>query len=281
MIKKLFSILLITWPFQGAADCNFLSKNELKNYNYIIVPGIFNEIIPFYMTEYRRYLLNSGVPKEQILRVNSTTRETFEKGALKIKDKILALDKKKAVIFFAHSKGALETLYFLIENNIKLKKAFLIQGALDGSSLYKTIILGERRGFLFGLARVIGSLPYVRMYLESFNFNHVREKLKGVVKQKNLLNKIVFIQSEEESINLSFKFKFLGNFYKKIYGRPGDGVLLLSDQIPFAVKDESNICRFFYKADHGDLVTAAPWQKQRINKIKLFLNEILLGSKRD
>ncbi len=268
-------------PFKGVANCDFLSRSELKSYNYVIVPGIFNEIIPFYMTEYRRYLLDFGVPESQILRINSVTGKTFEKMALEIKDKILALDKKKAFVFFAHSKGALETLYFLMKNDIKLRKAFLIQGALDGSSLYKLFILGEEKGFLFSLGRAMGSLSYIKTYLESFNFNHVRKKLKRVVEERSLLNKIVFIGSEDEYINLSFKFKFSASLYESIYGKSGDGVLLSSDQIPFAVKDDNNICRFFYKADHGDLVIAAPWQKKRINRIKLFLNEILFGPKRD
>ncbi len=267
------------------AGCSapFSSKENLKKYNFVIVPGIFNEIVPYYMTEYRRYLLEAGVSDDQILRVNNGTRQRPEEASLGMLNKLMKMDQGKEFVFLSHSKGALETLYMLLDQNqrIKLKRLYLIQGALDGSSLYRLIVLGEGRGVLLGAGRLLGKIPYIREYSKSFSSDFVRQKMKGVSTRRDLLSKTVFIESDKSYKDLSFKFKLVGGFYNKTYQTSGDGILLKSDHLPFELQGDEGVCRKFYEADHGDLVKAAPWEKGRILRIKEFLDEILFGFKRN
>ncbi len=257
------------------------SRADLKSYNFVIVPGIFNEIVPYYMTEYRRYLLDAGVPSRQILRINNSTRKRPEEAAAEMLNRIKGMDKEREFIFFAHSKGALETLYMLLDEGekVRLKRVFLIQGALDGSALYRLIILKEGSGVLLGMGRLVGKLPYVKDDSVSFSSSFVREKMLGLSKQENLLEKITFVESDQSYKDLSFKFKLIGGFYNKTYMTSGDGILLKSDHLPFELQGSEEVCRKFYEADHGDLVKAAPWESGRIFKIKKFLDEILFGLK--
>lgn len=267
----------------ASCDLGLLENDAAKKYHYIIVPGILNEIVPYYMTEYRRRLLSLGVPADQITRLNNATLSLPEESAVGMMREISKINTKHRLVFLAHSKGALETLYLLLNNKkkVNLERAFLIQGALDGSSLYRVLVAEQRKGSFFSLVQVLRSWPYIKNFSDSLGFDMVRKKLAGISKELDLLKKITFIETDKSYEGLSFKFKTVGGIYRDSYNTPGDGVLLRSDHLPFELKEIKNLCRHYYKADHGDLVKAAPWEKERTQRIEGFLNEILFGFKRN
>ncbi len=290
MCKKLcvvFIICLFSLRSFSSCDLGLSEKIEAKKYHYILVPGILNEFVPYYLTEYRRFLLELGVPQSQITRINNSTFSGPLRSAERIAQKVFEIQKNMSVkrdfVFLAHSKGALETLYFLYKNQkkIHLKKAFLIQGALDGAGIYKMVVVDEKEGLLFDFGRMLRQWSAVKDYSDTMGSPEVRKVLTGLSESKNLLDKITFIESDQEYENLALRFKLVGGFYNDFYKTPGDGVLLRSDHIPFELRDVAEICRFHYQADHGDLVKAAPWKKARIKRIKSFLKELLFGFKRN
>ena len=279
-MKKFLVCALLTFFSTYAfstIECGFkFKKNELQNYRYVIVPGILNEFVSYYMTEHRRFLMQLGVPKEQIHRVNLESFMMPDEAALVLEKAVAELPKDKAFVFLSHSKGALETLYFLQKKHstINLKNALLIQGPLDGASITK---LPDEKGFLgflnFMVKRLV-STGFVSAYDKSYSSEHVREKLKGLESQIKLLNKIVFVESGTSYENLKWRFKPLGGQYKEYFGRAGDGILLEKDHIPYSLKDNKTICRKSYDIDHSGLVKAAPWNSLKVEKIKNFLERV-------
>lgn len=286
MWKSLWFLFLVSvsWSALGSeqlCELGLSKKASLQAYNYIIIPGIVNEFVPYYMTEYRRFLMDEGVPSNQILRINNSSLYAPEKNVDKLITEVSSFKNDKPLVFLAHSKGALELLYALLKDkNIesKLERAFLIQGALDGSSIYRALIHEQRKNTFFGVGRWLAKIPFIKKYAESFGFPFVRSQLQNLPLRSNLLSRLVFVQSDAPLDKLSYKFRYVGGFYKDFYGSPGDGVLLKSDHIPFSLKDK-NICKVFYEADHGDLVKAAPWQKGRVQKVRSFLSNLVFGLK--
>ena len=110
-MKKIWILLsALLFSVTSVADCDFqIKKENIKDYNYLIIPGFLNEFIAFYMTEYRRYLLKQGVPEDQIIRVRLSSFQSPEEGAQRI-DKAV----KKGVIHknnAARQKSKLAKLY--------------------------------------------------------------------------------------------------------------------------------------------------------------------------
>ena len=262
---------------------NLKNDRELSDFRYIFVPGLLNEIVTYYFTEHRRYLILKGVPSEQIHRINIGSSIDPKDAALIIKKTVRSLPQDREFVFFAHSKGALETLYFLKSDyrNISLKKAILIQGALDGSSLAKLESQPDFPITLKNLSYFVRKTRLMSMLQSAFSSSTVRKNLSGLSLDKDLLRKVIFIESKAKYEKLAFKFTFLGRLYRDFFGSPGDGVLMSSDHIPYEIKDKKDICRAYYEVDHSELVKAAPWQTARILRIRNFLKSVLFGFKGD
>ena len=276
---RLIALFFFLPSFSYASKaCSFgLQKKELQNYRYVIVPGIFNEFITHYMTEQRRLLMKYGVSKDQIHRINLNSLLKPEETAVVLEKAVEKLPKDKELIFISHSKGALETLYFLKKNHqkIKLKKALLIQGPLDGATITK---LPDEKGFLGALnflVKNLVSLSFVNGYDRSYSSDHVRARLKDIKKEEVLLSKIVFVESSTEYSDLKWKFKPLGGQYQEFFGKAGDGILMDTDHIPFELQQSKTICKLHLKVDHSDLVKAAPWNKEKVLKIRQFMEKVL------
>ena len=271
-------ILLSSLKSYGEQDCSLgIEESELRNYRYVIVPGILNEILSYYMTEHRSFLMRRGVPANQIHRFNLSSFMKPDESAKILESKVLALPQDKELIFIAHSKGALETLYFLNKTHqkIRLKSAILIQGPLDGASITK--LPGEKGflGFLNSFVKKVISVSLVKAYEKSYSFTHIRKVLKDLPGYPNLLKKIIFVESSVEYSKLKGRFKPLGSQYKKYFGKAGDGVLMDTDHIPFSLKDSDLICKVTIEVDHSDLVKAAPWNSLRVKKIRTFMQRVL------
>jgi|GEM_PF-3268984 len=255
-----------------------LTKEQLKNYRYILVPGILNEFTATYMTEYRRFLMSSGVPSAQIHRVNLSSFAKPYMAVDTLEEALSELPNDRAFVFIAHSKGSLETLYFLKKHykNINFKKAIFIQGPFDGSSMTK--LPGEEAfsGVVKFLIGKLESVEEIKDYNLSYSSKRVRKNLSDLYEHPNLLKKILFIESETTYKKLKWKFRALGAQYLEHFGSVGDGVLMGTDHIPFILKNDESICRWKYDEDHSNLVKAAPWNRSKIKKIRKFLKRLLL-----
>lgn len=290
MKKKIFtffsSLLLLFFSQTGlASDCS-LRITDLKKaskFNYVIVPGILNEFMSFYMTEHRRYLMSIGVPNDQIYRLNNRSYIRPDDNVNAFNELMDEIDNEKKVVFIAHSKGALETLYYLLNlvDLSRIERAFLIQGALDGSSSYKMVMDGKSSLWPFKYIRYLQYFTLVKRFSESFDALKVREKLKGLSFKKDILDRVTFIESEKKLEDLPARFLLLGSFYQQVFKSAGDGVLLKTDHVPYELQKNTKLCRKFYEIDHGTFVKAAPWESLRTLKIRNFMEDLLLGFERD
>lgn len=282
-MKLKFFVLIVFFSIRVFGfDCGLKedSKN-LKDYNFVLVPGIFNEVLTFYFTEHRYYLINQGVPREQIHRINNSSLLSPEEESLKISDLILKINNDKPIVILAHSKGALESLYALGRGHSKVQKAFLIQSPLDGIGSYELSYDDKfkshpDKNLLLSALQVGASLNYIKSKHEKFSKAYLRKSLQPILGKDELVNKLVFITTESKYEDLPYKFRLLGSLYQKYFGSAGDGVVLTQDQIPFELQGSGSICTLHLEGDHGTYVKAAPWRLERKERIYSFLDMLLL-----
>jgi len=224
-------------------------------------------------------LIDLGVPATQIHRINLRSYSMPDEAVDSLLSAYDELPKDKRLIFIAHSKGALETLYFLkthLREDRLLKGAVLVQGPFDGASIVK---LPDKKGFLgflnFAVKKLV-SVAFVKEYEKSYSSLHIRKNLSDLYEHPAFLEKLIFIESGTSYKNLKYKFRPLGRQYKKFFGRVGDGVLLDTDHIPYILKQDPKICRLKYDLDHSDLVKAAPWDSSKVSIIRRFMRRVLL-----
>ncbi len=280
-MKTFFFLCLFASNSFALGECSLdLNKDrKASDYNYFLVSGILNEFLPFYMNDFEDYLVSLKVPKNQIKRIDASSLLDPMKASKVIADNINKISNGKKVVFISHSKGALETLYYLHNEEdghaSKVERAFLIQGALDGSSLYRTFYDDKKIGFIRRAIRWMVSDTFSR----PFSYKGVRRNLAGLKNKKTLLNKITFITSEVTYENLPFKYKMVGGLYQSSFKKSGDGVLMRSDHIPFELADvHSSLCIQNYDVHHAYLVTSVPWNSEHRQDIRDFLKSLLFKS---
>ena len=279
--QSLIFIMILAWSFSALAaeTCGAnLKVEELKEYRYILIPGILNELIVHYMTEHRRFLMSKGVPSSQVHRINLSSFAKPDLAVDTLEDAFQEIPRDKAFIFIAHSKGALETLYFLKKHyeQLNIKKIVFIQGPMDGSSMTK--LPGEEA--FSGVAKFIIEklelIPYIKDYNRSYGYKRVRHNLSNLYEYPELIKKSLFIESDTNYTKLKWKFKALGSQYVEFFGGAGDGVLMRSDHVPYVLKDDKSLCRWKYNEDHSSLVKAPPWSRSKVKKIRQFMSRVLL-----
>lgn len=279
----LFLFLILNTQLFAKHECSLDlgDKRKASDYNFILVSGILNEFLPFYMNDFEDYLVSLKVPKKQIIRVNASSLLDPFMASASLGATINQIANNKKIVFISHSKGALETLYYL--NNQKdghaarVEKAFLIQGALDGSSLYRAFFDVKEIGFFKRAIKwMVGEV-----FPKPFDFRSVRKNLLGIKNKTKLLKKISFITSEVTYERLPFKYKMVGGIYQSNFKGSGDGVLMRSDHIPFELSDElEKHCVTNYDVHHAYLVTATPWSSEHRQDIKDFLKSLLFSNQK-
>jgi len=272
-----FSVFTL-YPYNFAeskCEKSLLSLSTLKDYSFVLVPGIFNEFIPYYMTEYKYFLMESGVPLSQIHKFNSNSLKSPVDESKRLSKFVTKVSKeqKKPLVVLAHSKGALESFYMLnsIDDSI-IKHVYLMQGPLNGVSAYK-VFYGENRKkeplYLKAMKKLM-KWAFVSNRFKNFSQLEVHENTKEFIKKKDLLSKITFVVSETSFEKLPLRFKLLGFLYKSQFESSGDGVILKSEQLPKDL-DLTKACVIDMTASHEYLVKAAPWNKKDVLRLKTFL----------
>ena len=279
---KSYSVFFILLFFSTAsiANCDFnIKKENINDYNYLILPGFLNEFISFYMTEYRRYLIKQGVSEDQIIRVRLSSFESPEEGVERINRAVSKITNDKKLIFFSHSKGALELLYFLKDFDLKkVEHAFFIQGPFDGASSYDVLYSEDKniKHQLFSIFRKLKNISFFSTRYEKFSRSRVSKKVQKAIEKKGLTDKVTFIATETSLDKLPFKMRITGMVYKEFYDEVGDGVLLKSNQIPKNLNPQES-CVLEKVASHDTFVKAAPWQTKRIGIIHGLIEELLFN----
>jgi len=251
--------------------------DKLSDYSYVLVPGIFNEFISFYLTEYKNFLLENGVPKEQIIRFNSSSFEYPVNEAERLSETLEKFPSDKPLIFFTHSKGSLETLYMLKDFDLsRVHHVYLIQSPLDGISSHEIFygsILDEDPAAM-KIVKKIMKWSLVSDRYEYFSKRSVRPKVAESLKVSGLLDKLTFVVSETDYEGVPFKLKLMGGIYQFYYDELGDGVVLKKDQLPYNL-DQEKTCVLDIPGNHGMFVRASPWQTERVNLIHSFVKYLL------
>ncbi len=259
---------------------------KASDYNYIIAPGVFNEVISYYMTQYKRHFLEIGVPRNQIKRVNNFTVSVPDQSALKIKKAILGFKNKKKVVIFSHSKGALESLYMLIKHKDireKVYKVILLQGPLRGVSSYDLTygMPGEKvaeKSFLFRAYRWIAKFSFISFRFNNFSKLKVEKDFNyESLKEEGLLNKLIFVRSYKSVPDMNWRMRYMGGLYKDYLNERSDGVILYKEQLPVGVTHE-NSCVIDFYADHGDFVkTRLLKSATKVKRVNMFIDHILFN----
>jgi len=286
MIKKLIltlSLLLISVSASAFCESNTIPKDKLKDYSYVIVPGIFNEFIAFYMTEYRNYLLQNGVPEEQITRFNSSTFVYPHDESVRLGEAIEHFSKDKPLVFFTHSKGALETLYMLKDFDLsRVHHAYFVQGPFDGVSSHEIFYspIHADEAHTMRVIKKLAKWAFVSDRYYNFSQEEVRRRVEESLVKPGLLDKLTFVVSETDYDKLPTKLKLMGGLYENHYEELGDGVLLKKNQLPKDL-DASKTCVLDVPASHDLFVKAAPWESERVVRIHAFIDYLLRDQKTD
>lgn len=276
MINKIiFTILFLLGPLYANADCksNNVPLENLSDYSYVLVPGIFNEFIAFYMTEYRNYLLDNGVPRNQIKRFNSSTFVYPHDESVRLGEAINDFSKDKPIVFLGHSKGALETLYMLKDFDLsRVHHAYFIQGPFDGVSSHEIFYspIHADEAYAMKVVKKLAKWAFVSDRYYNFSKQEVRERVRASLQKPGILEKLTFIISETDYDKLPTKLKLIGGLYKDHYDELGDGVLLKENQLPKDL-DVNRTCVLDIPGSHDLFVKAAPWESERVERIHSFI----------
>jgi len=274
----LFFVLLYANTSYGECKKDVVDVNNVSNYSYVLIPGLFNEFIAFYMTEYKNYLLEMGVPKEQILRFNSSSFEYPQKESIRLFKRLQDFSPDKPLVIFAHSKGALETLYMLKDFDLsKIHHVYFLQGPFDGASSHEIFYTpsDEEDAWSLKVAKKLAKWAFLSNRYSNFSKEEVRKRVKQTTERPGVLEKLTFVISETDYENLPTKLKLLGGLYETHFDVPGDGVLLKENQLPKDL-DVEKTCVLDIPASHDLFVKAAPWDSERISKIHSFIKYLLM-----
>lgn len=249
-----------------------MKLSELSNYHYLMITGIFNEMSPFYMQAYKDYLVEHGVPSKNIFNHDTRSYVMPSKAVGGIEKKVKEIGTTKKLIIFAHSKGALETLYYLhLKGHDVLQRAFLIHGAVDGASLYQIAHMKGELSYSYALLKKLTTFTFSH----DFSREAVRRQLQGLEQKKELIRKLHFVATKTTYDHLPLKYKITGMINERLLGSVGDGLLHTQDHIPYALRNSPDLCYTTEQVHHDELVKVYPWEDDKRKRVYKFIESLL------
>ncbi|MBP6219322.1 MAG: hypothetical protein KA436_12115, partial [Oligoflexales bacterium] len=206
-----------------------------------------------------------------------------------LKDTLERLPRSKKIVIIGHSKGALESLIFALENKFfvrdHVEAMFLIQGPFLGSPIADYLVgrgraVDERipffsRIFLHSAYYVLGtalsSEALHSMTSHSiFNFWDAR-KTEIEASPQDITEPIFFIRTHQDYRKMSFFIDESGRYLDTYYGS-NDGLVMLEDQ---SLPSVGQTIATLDDTDHADLMLPSPLSSKDKNYRIAFTHTLL------
>lgn len=270
----LIVIYLSCNTFAGARSAKNKYDFSLNQYRYVFISGFLNEALPIGFADSLQTLQEMGIDEDNLTTINLSSSFGVEENSerLFLELKKINKHKRKPMVLFAHSKGALETLIFASKHPDfimqKVQSIYLIQGVLGGSYV-ADYLAGEGHpvdsqmplsmAAKFLTLNVIENMTY--WYIGDGLLSMTTKAAKALVRtikaqamsySEGISDKIFYISSEEKNSKLSYLVEGSGSYLSTYYGK-NDGLLLVKDQVvPGFGKRIMHL-----ECDHLDLVTTS------------------------
>lgn len=230
-----------------------------KEFQYVFVAGIFNELMPYYFQDYKDWLLGCQVPKENIVIARPYSGDGLlraSEGLKTVFNKLVETHPNKALIIIGHSKGAPEALLAAFESTINtqnhIAKIVSIQGSFGGSPIADMALHNSTQSSRLSSNLLLKIARRLAILLRRVETAYGKKVTAGVssVKTKESSqfwrtylntqyssaiihgNKIIVLQTYKNYRRLNPFFFLSGEYLDRITGERTDGAIPLSAQVP-------------------------------------------------
>lgn len=267
-------------------------KEIIGNYQYLFVGGIFGEFLelPFvgnYFLHNKDILIENGAKHVSIFTPSSILPP--EQSGRSLTKKVNDLYKKNGLplIIYAHSKGALDSLYMIFQNTDLVKsgvifKIILMHGALNGSPVADKIMVGtgKSEGILKITKKSIRQVLNVYKAGSSLTSLHTPRTLELIGKIKQVEGDeffrkyFVYLIGGKSGKEKTLPIVALTHSYMTKTAPISDGLVVLETQ----VLPSLDLKTYFYRADHGEyLVSSFLGNKPREKKREFTLDLVKIA----
>jgi pimeloyl-ACP methyl ester carboxylesterase len=270
-----------------------------RAYRYVFIAGFLNEgIQPGYFNQNRLALLDVGVNADAIDIVFPGSGRGIEENAAVLLSTLAVLAAKgpQKLVLIGHSKGAAETLAFIVAAPVFVREhvqaVFMVQGAFGGSGVADFVrgtgqqLDGRMPRFqreAFRLAAKAGMLLDGQLDAGFDSLSRQRatalwDRLlpadQGTGESRlpaGLGNRIFFVRSQRSPDKVCPLLSLTARYLATYYG-PNDGLLVISDQwIPGAGQLLADL-----DADHSDLTVSGPVSSRPARTRRAFTHALLM-----
>lgn len=225
-------------------------KKELRQYNVVFVSGFMNEITRGYFKTPRTFL-EKEVPGITISEIHPSSHTNVTKNVHWLKLKLVEAwvdGGRKPLLIFAHSKGGVETLLFLLKNPHFIDKNIIHRAILIQAPLRGTPVADIGSEFTRKYLRYWGGPDSMRSdYIQPLfdrefaKFNRKRTDIDAIGSH------VYYLRSSKERDFTNILIRAC-HWSIKDFG-PSDGVVVTRDQLIDGFGTDLGIMH----ADHGDL----------------------------
>jgi len=230
-----------------------------KDFQYVFVAGIFNELMPYYFQDYQNWLVNCNVPQKHIVVARPYSGDGLlraSEGLKTVFNKLVETHPNKALIIIGHSKGAPEALLAAFESTINtqnhIAKIVSIQGSFGGSPIADMALHNSTQSSRLSSNLLLKIARRLAILLRRVETAYGKKVTAGVssVKTKESSqfwrtylntqyssaiihgNKIIVLQTYKNYRRLNPFFFLSGEYLDRITGERTDGAIPLSAQVP-------------------------------------------------
>ena len=256
----------------SAAQCK-----GAPQFQYVFVPGIFNELMPYYFADQIKWLAHCGVAKKDIHVAKTSSTLTLFAAAQTLESqfqRLLSKEPNKRLVIMGHSKGAPEALAAILQSSREVQEhvasIVLVQGSFAGTPI-ADLALGHHSRFhshsdplVERAARKLAKILNwaIRFYgpdiLSGVFYIKPTEALKfwspflKAHSDSNILleNKILVLQTHKKKSRLNALILLSGEYLSRITLEESDGIIPFSSQMP----PIENLKSAILSLDHLDTV---------------------------
>jgi hypothetical protein len=263
------------------------------------VAGFASEDLVGYFDANIKTLGKAGIPRNQISVIKPSSKNFPEKNARELDKQFRALKtaESEPLVIVAHSKGAVETLIWALQNaefvRDSVRAIFMVQGAFGGSPVADYLLgLGhpvddsmpeKYRIALKGMAPTLGGFVDREDHdgLESLEEKLSEQRWPQLAAQfphatALIAQKIFYIQGEEDVSKMSLGLRASGSYMATYYGK-NDGLVPFDNQVVPGIGQSILVA----ETDHGGLFFPRPYSntsaKTRASFTRFLLNYLELS----
>lgn len=250
-----FQNLLNSDPSRVSAD----HCQRAPQFQYVFVPGIFNELMPYYFADQIKWLAHCGVAKRDIHLANIGSTLTLLAAAQTLESqfkRLLSKEPNKRLVIIGHSKGSPEALAGILQSSKEVQERVasivLVQGSFAGTPIADLATGHRSRSHADADPLVERAARRLVKILNLAARFYGSDILSGVISIKPaealkfwgpflsahsdsnviLENKILVLQTHKKKNRLNALVLPSGEYLSRITLEPNDGIIPFTSQIP-------------------------------------------------